>query len=390
MKVVDYSAKRVATRRSLSSTEKMLRVVRAGSLFILLLSVGWLRGGCEASAAEVGASESRAVGRSGEKARAAAMRRGLESITEGAARAHVGFLAADELQGRAAGGEGSRIAAQYIVAHLQEWAVEPYCPSCPQVGPGRDSLYYRPFIACSAERQKRGRYYVNPDSIRRLQEGVHRTLHLRNVVAAIPGRRSDEFVIVGAHYDHLGVDSNLSGDGIYNGADDNASGVSAVLQIARAFALSGEQPERTVLFAFWDGEEIGLLGSQAFVGEFEGLRATKLYLNFDMIGRNNRPEEPEHVVFFYTESSPRFGEWLKEDIGRYGLPLKPDYRPWDRPTAGSDNASFAAHDVPVMWYHTDGHPDYHLPGDEAWKINYPKLTAITRAAFLGAWRAAME
>ena len=86
------------------------------------------------------------------------------------------------------------------------------------------------------------------------QKGTHRSLKMDNVLAYIPGKRSDEYVIVGAHFDHLGVDETLADDKIYNGADDNASGVSAVLQIARAFALSGEKPLRNVIFAFWDGE----------------------------------------------------------------------------------------------------------------------------------------
>lgn len=74
--------------------------------------------------------------------------------------------------------------------------------------------------------------------------------HLNNLLAYIPGKRTDEWVIVGAHYDHEGTFPDIADDGIYNGADDNASGVVAVLQMARAFVMSGEQPERSVIFAF--------------------------------------------------------------------------------------------------------------------------------------------
>ena len=81
----------------------------------------------------------------------------------------------------------------------------------------------------------------------------HRMLRLANVLGMIPGERSDEYVIVGAHFDHVGTDPTLVGDQVYNGADDNASGVSAALQIARAFAVSGRKPLRNVIFAFWDG-----------------------------------------------------------------------------------------------------------------------------------------
>ena len=211
-----------------------------------------------------------------------------------------------------------------------------------------------------------------------------------NVLAYIPGKRSDEYVIVGAHFDHLGVDETLADDKIYNGADDNASGVSAVLQIARAFALSGEKPLRNVIFAFWDGEEKGLLGSKHFVQHCPFLKQIKGYLNFDMIGRNNKPEQPQHVVYFYTAAHPAFGEWLKRDITRYGLQLQPDYRPWDNPVGGSDNASFAHSGIPVIWYHTDGHPDYHQPSDHAALLNWEKVVEITKASFLNVWNLANE
>ena len=94
---------------------------------------------------------------------------------------------------------------------------------------------------------------------------VHQKLDLNNVIVKIEGKNPDEYVILGTHFDHIGFDPLLDGDQIYNGADDNASGVAAGLQIARAFLESGVQPERTVLFAFWDGEEKGLLGSEYFM-----------------------------------------------------------------------------------------------------------------------------
>ena len=166
----------------------------------------------------------------------------------------------------------------------------------------------------------------------------------------------------------MGIDPALDGDQIYNGADDNASGVSAVLQIARAFLASGQQPERNVIFAFWDGEEKGLLGSKYFVQTCPFVSQIKGYLNFDMIGRNNKPEQPKHVVYFYTAAHPSFGDWLKKDIKKYGLQLEPDYRAWDNPVGGSDNGTFAKAGIPIIWYHTDGHPDYHQPSDHAVKL----------------------
>ena len=219
---------------------------------------------------------------------------------------------------------------------------------------------------------------------------VFQKLSLNNILGKIEGKNPSEIVIVGAHYDHLGIDPMLDGDQIYNGADDNASGVSAVLQIARAFLATGQQPERTVIFAFWDGEEKGLLGSKAFVQSFPEIKNVKGYLNFDMIGRNNNEAKPTHVVYFYTEAHPAFGDWLKNDIKKYNLNLAPDYRPWDNPVGGSDNGSFAKIGIPIIWYHTDGHPDYHQPSDHADRINWDKVVNITKASFLNMWYMANE
>ena len=299
-------------------------------------------------------------------------RTAVESVNEETARAHIGFLAADEFEGREAGYAGGRLAGKYCEAYLRSLGL----PAAGTEG------YGQPFEAYRTERQKRGRYTVHPDSIARLREGVHQRLPLRNVLAKIEGKRADEYVVVGAHFDHIGMDPLLDGDKIYNGADDNASGVAAVLQIARALKESGIQPERTIIFALWDGEEKGLLGSEYFMQTWGDPKRIKGYLNFDMIGRNNDESRPEHVVYFYTEAHPAFEQWLRRDIEKYGLRLQPDYRAWDRPIGGGDNGSFAKRDVPVIWYHTDGHPDYHMPGDHANKINYPKTVDITRAALL--------
>ena len=304
--------------------------------------------------------------------------KGLNSINEETAKAHISFLACDELKGREAGTNECRIAGRYIASTLQSLGISPL-----------DGSYFHSFTAAHAERQiKNARWQVHPDSIAKLSHEVHQKLSLNNILGVITGKRKNEYVIVGAHYDHLGYDSTLTGDCIYNGADDNASGVSAVLQIARAFVASGIQPERTVIFAFWDGEEKGLLGSKAFVQSFGPIEQIKGYLNFDMIGRNHDENNPQHVVYFYTESHPAFEDWLKEDIKKYHLNLKPDYKAWDKPIGGSDNSSFARINIPIIWYHTDGHPDYHQPSDHTDKINWNKVTDITKASFLNMWNLA--
>ena len=305
--------------------------------------------------------------------------RALNTINRSSAEATINFLASDELQGREAGFHGSRVTSEYIVSLLQWMGVSPLADS-----------YFQPFDAYRKERQKKGRLEVHPDSIAKLKQEVHQKLTMRNVLGMIPGKNTKEYVIVGAHFDHLGIDPVLDGDQIYNGADDNASGVSAVLQIARAFLASGQQPERNVIFAFWDGEEKGLLGSKYFVQTCPFLSQIKGYLNFDMIGRNNKPQQPKQVVYFYTAAHPVFGDWLKEDIRKYGLQLEPDYRAWENPIGGSDNGSFAKVDIPIIWYHTDGHPDYHQPSDHADRLNWDKVVEITKASFLNMWKMANE
>lgn len=307
------------------------------------------------------------------------LEKGLMSINRASAEAAIGFLAADELQGREAGFHGSRVSSEYIASLLRWMGISPLGES-----------YFQPFDAYRKERQKRGRLEVHPDSVAKLKLEVHQKLPMRNVLAMIPGKNRQEYVIVGAHFDHLGVDPALDGDQIYNGADDNASGVSAVLQIARAFVASGEQPERNVIFAFWDGEEKGLLGSKYFVQSCPFVSQIKGYLNFDMIGRDNKPEQPRHVVYFYTAAHSAFGDWLREDIAKYELKLEPDYRAWENPTGGSDNGTFAKVGIPIIWYHTDGHPDYHLPSDHADRLNWDKVVEITKASFLNLWKMANE
>lgn len=306
-------------------------------------------------------------------------KKGLETIDRENAEAYIGFLASDALRGREAGTQWGKIAGEYIVSNLKTLGIKPLYDS-----------YYQPFEAYSKERQKKGRWQVHPDSIALLKQEVHRKLEMNNILCKIDGKNPDEFVVVGAHYDHLGFDPALEGDNIYNGADDNASGVSAVLQLVKAFLATGVRPERTVIFAFWDGEEKGLLGSEYFVQTFPGISEVKGYLNYDMIGRNADESNPGYLMYFYTEAHPVFGDWLKDSVEKYGLGLAPDYRAWDRPVGGSDNASFALRDVPVIWYHTAGHPDYHMPGDHTGRINWNKIVDITKASFISAWNLANE
>ena len=204
-----------------------------------------------------------------------ARERGLLAISADNARNYVSFLADDFLQGRGAGTEGGRMAAAYIVSLLSDWGIEPLF----------ENGYYQSFETVKSKDLYLKKWEISPDSVSVLgKKAGYEVNTLNNILAVIPGKSSDEMVIIGAHYDHVGFDFPVKGDSCYNGADDNASGVSAVLQIAKAMKLSGVVPRRTVVFAFWDGEERGLLGSRHFVSTMCNNAKVKAYMNFE-IGR---------------------------------------------------------------------------------------------------------
>ncbi|MGL4327373.1 MAG: M28 family metallopeptidase [Tannerellaceae bacterium] len=301
--------------------------------------------------------------------------KGAEAITKRSVQSQITFLADDLLEGRDAGMRGGMIAASYIASVLHELGIEPLY----------ETGYFQRFEAIQNPVEgARPRYFIDEVKIKELQNDTLQPRQMKNILGYIEGVKKDEYVVVGAHYDHLGIIN----DSIYNGADDNASGVAAVLQIAKGFVASGQKPERTVIFALWDGEEKGLLGSSYFVNHTDLLPKIKGYMNFDMIGRNTDENNPTHVDYFYTEANPEFEKWQRMHIEEFNLNLTPTYRPWDNPVGGSDNASFAKHQIPIIWYHTNAHPDYHKPGDEAYKINWDKAVDIIKSSYLNMWEMA--
>ena len=303
--------------------------------------------------------------------------KGLQTITQRTAQAYVEFLASDALKGRESGTEHGHIAGEYLISILKQMGATPLF----------GDSYVQPFQVYSAER-KHHEFTVDPTEIQKLRQRPHRTLYMRNILAKIEGKNPNEIVIVGAHYDHLGYDPTLQGDQIFNGADDNASGVQAVLQILRAFMATGQQPEKTTIFAFWDGEERGLFGSKYFVQNFPDISKVHGYMNFDMIGRNNMEHRPQQLKYLYLAKDSMYATWLKEDIEKYSLGLDPDFHPSDDLSGGSDQVPFFNAGASVVWYHTDGHADYHKPSDHAERINWEKMVDITKAAFLCMWKMA--
>lgn len=216
---------------------------------------------------------------------------------------------------------------------------------------------------------------------------------VKNVMGMIRGTDDNgEYIVIGGHYDHVGVHldsrkdttSTTPPDSIYNGADDNASGTTGVMLAAKALTDMKQKPKRSIVFVCFSGEEKGLLGSQAFTAECP-LDITKCaaMLNMDMIGRNN----PDSLSLGGGSRSPEFISittelnktierpfTLAENIESYFF--------------RSDQANFASKKIPVIFYFSDEHKDYHQPGDEISKINFDKLLRITQLCTRTAWKVA--
>ncbi len=209
-----------------------------------------------------------------------------------------------------------------------------------------------------------------------------------NILAIIKGsEKPEEVIVVGAHYDHLGAYKGF----IWNGADDNASGAIGMLTIARAFVATEVQPKRTVIFAAWTAEERGLLGSKYFMNSYPDAKNILYYHNYDMIGRSYDPSKPDSsVALLYTKSWEKAEGLVRAAVNDYDLGLKVNYSAWDNPVSGSDNATFAKRGIPIMWFHTGGHPEYHKPGDHYDKIDWQKMRDIIKVSFVTLWELANE
>lgn len=199
------------------------------------------------------------------------------------------------------------------------------------------------------------------------------TFPVRNVIGMIRGKDTTKTIIVGAHYDHLG----MINDTIYNGADDNASGVSGMLALAKNWSESKIKPPCNILFASWTAEEMGLLGSQYFIQNFD-LEKQKILLaiNMDMISRS-APEDKTHRVLSIgtQEGSDSLKEIVTFSNSKLSKPFTLDL--WEtNGHTGSDYASFAAKGIPVMTYFSGFHDDYHSMRDVASKVDLDKIKDV--------------
>jgi len=227
-----------------------------------------------------------------------------------------------------------------------------------------------------------------------------------DVLGFMPGsdaKLKEEVLVFSAHYDHIGLvtDPNAK-DKVNNGADDDGSGTTGVLEIARAFSQAkkdGKGPKRSVLFLFNVGEEKGLLGSEYYTDHpVYPLENTIADLNIDMIGRVGEEYigKPDSANTVYSIGSAMLSTDLhkiSEDANNTYTKLKLDYK-YDDPNDPnrfyyrSDHYNFAKHGVPIIFYFNGVHADYHQPGDEVSKINFPLLAKRAQLAYYTGWELA--
>lgn len=233
-------------------------------------------------------------------------------------------------------------------------------------------------------------------SLERIEESVT----AQNVLGYIPGSDSllrDELVIITAHYDHVGI---IDGE-IHNGADDDGSGTVTVLELADAFmeaVNAGEGPKRSVLLMTVVGEEKGLLGSEWYADHpIWPLEQTVANLNIDMIGRVDEAH-PDDDRYVYLIGSDKLSSELHEISERANssytnLTLDYTFNAPDDPNRfyyRSDHYNFAKNNIPVIFYFSGVHEDYHRPGDDPEKIHYDKTAEIGQLVFYTAWQLANQ
>ncbi len=202
-------------------------------------------------------------------------------------------------------------------------------------------------------------------------------LLVRNVLGHIQGVDSTKSIVIGAHYDHLG----MRGDQIYNGSDDNASGVAGMLALAGRWVRSGVKPPCNIIFAAWTAEEKGLLGSSFFVRNFDFNRQKILLnVNFDMISRSSSDDTDANIV---SVGLLKGTDYLKEMVSRHNRDLQKPFKLdlWETTgPGGSDYASFAVKRIPVMSFFSGYHDDYHTPRDIFSSADPVKMGAILKLA----------
>ncbi len=274
---------------------------------------------------------------------------------------HLSILASDSLEGRQTGEQGQKKAATYIATQLQKMKLKPIT---------------------FQEQQTYFQHY-------RIETGTVDDINTENVIAWIEGTdKKDEYLVLSAHYDHLGKENGK----VYNGANDNASGTSALLEIAKAFAMAaknGHQTRRSIVFIFFSGEEMGLLGSKAYVqNPIFPLDKTFANLNMDMIGRQEYPKDDIGKVYLIGAEYNKNLKKLSQNVSKTYQNMQLEYEDKESYYLRSDHYNFAEKGIPILFYHDGSTSDYHQTSDDVEKIIFPKVEKIARFIFFTAWELA--
>ena len=295
-----------------------------------------------------------------------------KSITEKELKEHLYIYASDEFEGRDTGEPGQKKAVEYLRNYYKSIGVEPG---------DLEGDYFQEMTLTM-----RGRRGQKP-----------KTVETENVVAIIKGsEKPDEYVVITAHLDHVGVDDT----GIYNGADDDGSGTVALLEIAEAFkkaADKGKGPKRSIVFLHVTGEEKGLLGSAYYADNpIYPLENTVVNLNVDMIGRidpSRREKNRDYIYLIGSDHDSVDLHKLSEQTNAESVNMTLDYRFNDKNDPNrfyyrSDHYNFAKNGIPIIFYFTGTHADYHKITDTPDKIEYDLLEMRSRLIFYTAWNIA--
>ncbi|TMM29947.1 M28 family peptidase [Polaribacter aestuariivivens] len=268
----------------------------------------------------------------------------------------VTFLASDALEGRQTGTEGEKKAAKYIAERFNELNLQPK----------GTQEYLQPFtFKPKTNPHEEVKFDVNGDG----------TITGNNVIGYIDNK-AENTIIIGAHYDHLGFggEGSLYRDSIkaiHNGADDNASGIAILLNLAAK--LKKKNTNNNYLFMGFSGEEMGLLGSNYFVkNPTINTKKVSYMINMDMVGRLKKDSA---LAVYGTGTSPIFKQVLKSYNNNFKLIQQ------ESGVGPSDHTSFYLADIPVLHFFTGQHEDYHKPGDDSEKLNYDGMYLIADYIF---------
>lgn len=279
----------------------------------------------------------------------------IQPTTPHAIRAHVKFLSSDSLGGRGTPSPGLDIAADYIAAQFEEMGLTP----------GNGKSYFQETEFSRGEMKAK----------------------VRNVLGVLPGtdpKLKDTYIIVSAHYDHLGTRSQGEGDLIYNGANDDASGVAGVIESARA--IMNAKPKRSIVFMAFYGEERGLVGS-TFYGRnpIFPLKQTIAQINLEQIGRTDDTEGPRVGAFNLTGFDyTDIANFLEPVAKKFGVKLERHPRNSDPYFMRSDNAALARVGIPSTTVSVAyEYPDYHQVGDHWDKLDYENTARVVNSIAAG-------